>query len=176
MSDTSGNSGLVVNGVALAPDEINAVEQQYGVRLVNGRYWYDRACGAWGIEGGPTCGFVMPGLQLGGPLHPRASSGNTQVFVNGRELHALDVLGLQQFVPVQPGRYWVDALWNCGYENGPPLFNLAQLMRLHSGRTSGAWSHTTKGFTDNTTVGGDGDGFMYVAGKDHHGNSYTYFP
>jgi hypothetical protein len=176
MSEISGNGGLVVNGIPLTADEINAVEQQYGVRLVNGRYWYDRECGAWGIENGPTCGFVMPGLRLGGALHPRASSGNTHVFVNGRELHALDVLGLQQFVPVQPGRYWVDALWNCGYEGGPPLFNLAQLMRLRSGGNSRAWSHTTKGFTDNTTVGGDGADFMYVAGKDHHGNSYTYFP
>lgn len=176
MNEKSAHKEVVINHTPLTAAEISAIEQQYGVILVEGRYWYDRACGAWGIEGGPTLGFVMPGLQVGGALRADASGGNTQVFINGRELHYLDVMGLQQLGPVLPGRYWVDAFWNCGYEGGPPLFNLAQLMRARSGGQGGAWSHTTKGFTDNTTVGGDGQGFMYVAGKDHHGNSYTYFP
>lgn len=175
MNENSAHKEVVVNHTPLTAAEISAIEQQYGVRLVEGQYWYDRACGAWGIAGGPTLGFVMPGLQVGGALRADSSSGNTHVFINGRELHYFDVVGLQQFVPVQAGRYWVDAFWNCGYEGGPALFNLAQLMRARSGGR-GAWSHTTKGFTDNTTVGGDGKGFMYVAGKDHHGNSYTYFP
>jgi hypothetical protein len=119
----------------------------------------------------------MPGISVGGPLRADSSGGNTNVFINGRELHFLDVLGLQQLGPVLPGRYWVDAYWNCGYEGGPALFNLAQLMQVRSsGNQGGAWSHTTKHFTNNTTVGGDGAGFMYVSGKDHNGNSYTYFP
>lgn len=172
MSEKSAHKRIVINRIPLTATEISTIEQQYGVGLVEGQYWYDRACGAWGVEGGPTSGFVMPGLRVGGALREDSSSGNTQVFINGRELHYLDVAGLQQFIPVQVGRYWVDAFWNCGYEGGPVLFNLAQLMRTRSG----AWSHTTKGFTNNTTVGGDGQGFMYVAGKDHKGNSYTYFP
>ena len=174
MNESSAENEVVVNRVALTVAEISAIEQQYGVRLVAGRYWYDRACGAWGVEGGPALGFVMPGLQVGGPLRADASSGATHVFINGREIHRIDVQGLQQFVPVQAGRYWVDAYWNCGYEGGPGLFNLAQLIRARSG--GGPWSHTTRGFAHNTTVGGDGQDFMYVAGKDHHGNSYTYFP
>lgn len=175
MNEKSDTKQIVVNRKPLTATEITSIEQQYGVVLVEGEYWYDRECGAWGIEGGPTLGFVMPGLQVGGALRADSSGGNTQVFINGRELHLIDVMGLQQFLPVQIGRYWVDAFWNCGYEGGPALFNLAQLMRARSA-AHGAWSHTTKGFTDNTTVGGDGNGFMYVAGKDHHGNSYTYFP
>lgn len=176
MNEKSVNKDVVVNGKSLAAAEISTIEQQYGVRLMSGQYWYDHACGAWGIAGGPTLGFVMPGLQVGGALRPDASSGNTEVFINGRELHLLDVMGLQQFILVQVGRYWVDAFWNCGYEGGPVLFNLAHLMRAYSNGKGGAWSHTTQGFTHNTTVGGDGKDFMYVAGKDHNGNSYTYFP
>ncbi len=166
---------IVVNRVPLTEAEIAAVESQYGVRLAEGSFWYDRACGAWGLEGGPSVGFVMPGLQVGGTLRADSSNGNTSVFINGRELHPYDVMALQQYLPVQAGRYWVDGDWNCGYEGGPALFNLALLMRARGG-AGGAWSHTTKGFTNNTTVGGDGDGFMYVSGKDHHGNSYSYFP
>jgi hypothetical protein len=168
---------IIINGTALSSAEIQAIEQQYGVKLAEGQYWYDRNCGAWGIEGGPTLGFVMPGISVGGPLRANSSGGNTNVFINGRELHYLDVLGLQQLGPVLPGRYWVDAYWNCGYEGGPALFNLAQLMLARSGNSQGgAWSYTTKHVTNNTTVGGDGAGFMYVSGKDHHGDSYSYFP
>ena len=173
---TAAHKEVVVNHTPLTDAEIGAIEREYGVQLVQGNYWYDRLCGAWGIAGGPTAGFVMPGLQVGGALRANASGGNTGVFINGRELHGADVAGLQQFVPVLPGRYWVDAYWNCGYEGWPPLFNLAQLMRARSGGKGGAWSHTTSRFTNNTTVGGDGQDFMYVSGKDSQGNSYTYFP
>ncbi|HEV2840758.1 MAG TPA: hypothetical protein VGW39_05480 [Chthoniobacterales bacterium] len=177
MDGKSAEKEIVINRTPLTAAEINAIEQQYGVQLVGGQYWYDRACGAWGSEGGPTLGFVMPGLQVGGALRADSSGGNTRVFINGRELHYLDVMGLQQFLPVQAGRYWVDAFWNCGYEGGPALFNLAHLMRARFGGQGGdAWTHTTKGFSNNTTVGGDSTGFMFASGKDHHGNSYTYFP
>jgi hypothetical protein len=170
------NRTIVVNRVPLTAAQIDAIERQYRVRLAEGSFWYDRACGAWGLEGGPALGFVMPGLQIGGALRADSSNGNTRVFINGRELHYYDVMGLQQYLPVQAGRYWVDGYWNCGYEGGPPLFNLAMLMRARTGGKGGAWSHTTKGFTNNTTVGGDGAGFMYVSGKDHNGNSYSYCP
>lgn len=37
------------------------------------------------------------------------------------------VNALQQLVgPVRPGRYWLDAYGNAGFEGGPPLVNLAQ--------------------------------------------------
>ena len=167
---------IIINQTALTDAEIQNLQQQYGVQLVPGRYWYDRLCGAWGQEGGPAAGFVMPGIAAGGPLRADASAGTTGVFINGRQLHYLDVTALQRFIPVLPGRYWVDAAWNCGYEGGPPLFNLAHVMRMSGASGGGAWSHTTSMFTDSTAVGGDGEGFMYVSGKDSSGTSYTYFP
>ena len=45
---------------------------------------------------------------LGGPLKANASNGNTRVFINGRQLHVLDVVALQQITPRVSGRYWVD--------------------------------------------------------------------
>ena len=177
MNEPTSQKNISINKAVLTAAEISAIEQQYGVQLAGGQYWYDKNCGAWGIEGGPTVGFVMPGIAVGGALRRDSSGGNTNVFINGRELHQMDVLGLQQLLPVLPGRYWVDASWNAGYEGGPALFNLALLMRARSGgNQGGAWSHTTKHFTNNTTVGGDGADFMYVSGKDSHGNSYSYFP
>ncbi|MGH9901566.1 MAG: hypothetical protein ACRD68_07105, partial [Pyrinomonadaceae bacterium] len=103
---------------------LNALERYYRVRIPDGDYWYDRRCGAWGEEGGPTLGFILPGLNLGGRLKANASRGRTGVFVNGRELHRLDVLALQQIMTVYRGRFWVDAHGNGGYEGGPALFNL----------------------------------------------------
>src|SRR6266540_1234336 len=67
-------------------------------------YWYDAMSGAWGYQGGPTAGFTLPGIRLGGMLRADASNGNTGVFINGRELHFQDVIGLRQFCQVvMPG-------------------------------------------------------------------------
>ena len=83
---------VVINGAALAADKQRALEQAYRVPIKPGRYWYDAVSGVWGLEGGPALGQIHPNLALGPPLRADASHGNTRVFVNGRELHANDVL------------------------------------------------------------------------------------
>ena len=121
-------------------------------RLDDGAYWYDPRTGASGRWGGPTLAFLPPGLSLGGPLPADASGGGqgtlTGVFVNGRELHPLDVLGLQQLIgQVWPGRWWVDAQGNYGLEGGPALGNLV-LLAPRRGSSSGgrqAWSKHYEG-------------------------------
>jgi hypothetical protein len=115
---------VIINGVRLSNEKAKALEKQYGVRILPGDYWYDRMCGAWGFRGGPAVGLILSFLNLGGPLQPNASNGNTGVFINGRELHLLDVVALQQITPVYQGRYWVDAQGNIGLEGGPALINL----------------------------------------------------
>jgi hypothetical protein len=158
---------VVVNGVRVSDEQLEQVERQHGLRLNDGDFWYDKVCGAWGGQGGPTLGFLPAGLPLGGPLAREASGGTTGVIINGRELHAQDVAGLSRLVPmVLSGRYWVDASGNFGWEGGPPLGNLWLLHREMAG--GGASGTSASG----VTVGGDGQGFVYASGKDALGNYF----
>lgn len=124
-------SRVVVNGEAIDAAERGRFEQRYGVRMQPGRYWYDAASGAWGIDGGPTMGYLLPDMPLGGNLRRYASGGGTPVIVNGRALHPYDLMSLQMLVgQVSPGRYFLDARGNLGIEGGPPLVNLVALLQV----------------------------------------------
>src|SRR6188768_2863480 len=59
---------VTINEVQLQDSLVETLETRYSVRIADGRYWYDKASGAWGVEGGPTLGFILPGLDVGGPL------------------------------------------------------------------------------------------------------------
>jgi hypothetical protein len=118
---------VVVNAQRVDAPTLQRLERMYGVPIQPGRYWYDKVSGVWGLEGGPGAGQIHPGLALGGALRADASKGDTRVFVNGRELHRLDVVALQRCTKVIPGRYWVWVNGIGGYEGGPPAFNLAEL-------------------------------------------------
>ena len=70
-------------------------------------------------------GQIMPELDVGASLNPHVSGGDTGVFINGRELHSLEVQYLMSiFGRVIPGRYWLNAKGLGGFEGGPPIFNL----------------------------------------------------
>lgn len=149
---------VVINGRKLSDETVSSLEIASGVRILDGSYWYDKACGAWGFAGGPTVGFILAGLDLGGPLRADASNGNTGVFVNGRELHFRDVVALRQLVgTVLPGRYWLDAAGNVGVEGGYFLFNLAQLAAASGGSRGGTFRNNADGSwgyrNQNTGVG-----------------------
>lgn len=168
---------VVINGVRLEHEARDALERGYGVRIPPARYWYDRVSGAWGLEGGPTQGQVQPGLQLGGPLRADASKGSSGVFVNGRQLHALDVAALRRCTPVIPGRYWVLANGVGGYEGLPPTFNLTVLCGNAGGGRSGGSSTRCDNYgggqfncsNQRTGIGmiseGGGRGAVFVGGK-----------
>lgn len=129
---------VFINRVQVPADTLTLYEQYFQVRVPDGRYWYDRISGGWGVEGGPTLGFTVANLQLGGPLPPDISRGGTGVFVNGRELHPADVIALQQLLgPIVPGRYWLDAEGYAGQEGGPPITNLRQVAAQLQQRGSG---------------------------------------
>ncbi len=128
---------MFFNGLHLSEPQLRMLEQAYRTRIPDGRYWYDKLCGAWGLEGGPCCGIIQAGMGLGGPLRSDASGGNTGIFINGRQLQALEVLALQQITIVLPGRYWLDAFGNAGFEGGPALVNLWSLAAQGSSTGSG---------------------------------------
>jgi hypothetical protein len=66
----------------------------------------------------------MAGLSLGGPLRADASNGDTGVFINGRQLHQVDVARLTQIGPVYQARCWMDAQGNIGLEGQPAFGNV----------------------------------------------------
>jgi|15BtaG_2_1085339.scaffolds.fasta_scaffold01696_3 hypothetical protein len=102
------NCHVIVNKVRLSQRQISSLEKQLSMKLACGEVWYDSMTGAWGHSGGPTIGFIRPGLSSA-RLHRNASSGNTGVIVNNRELHWLDVAILtSQGIPVRKGRYWLN--------------------------------------------------------------------
>jgi hypothetical protein len=141
---------VTVNRVVLAPETVAALEARYRTRLLRGDFWYDTVSGLWGVWGGPPLGIIEAGLALGGPLPSDASGGRSGVFVNGRELHDLEVLALWQRIgQVVPGRYWMDARGSGGVEGGPTLFDLSA---LHVGDAGTAYVRATAG----GYIGGDG--------------------
>ena len=80
---------------------------------------------------------MYPGHDLG-PLAADASGGNTGVYINGRNQTAQEVqiLSYLAHTQVQPGRYWLDAQGNAGYEGNPtPVGNLfAAALAAQNGR------------------------------------------
>jgi hypothetical protein len=115
------DSDILINGQPLSLEEV----AYYGADLPPGRYWYDHVSGLWGVEGGPSIGQVAAGLPLGGPLQPDASMSDTDVFINGREIHMDEVAELMRmFGEVPPGRYWLGADLVGGTEGEAASFDL----------------------------------------------------
>jgi hypothetical protein len=132
---------VVINRVRLSDEQVARIEQTFRTRLLDGAYWYDKMCGAWGVQGGPAAAMLPAGLELGaGPLRADASAGNSGVFINDRQLQLGEVMALQQLLgAVMPGRYWMDGVGNCGYEGNPmPVVNLMQLAAARQMQAAGA--------------------------------------
>ncbi|NNF59466.1 MAG: hypothetical protein HKN04_14615 [Rhodothermaceae bacterium] len=145
---------VVINGQPLDDEHLRALDALSGTPILDGRYWYDHACGAWGMEGGPVLGFIVPGLDLPGPMPPDCSGGGTGTWINGRELHPQDRTALiQLFGACYPGRFWLDAQGNLGPEGGPPLANVLLAARQAQAGSGGGLVSDAGG-----TVGVDGSG------------------
>ena len=136
--------GIVINGrTATAADLqiLGRFERAWGggVQVPAGAYWYDDFSGAAGLAGGPMRGVLGAGLGLGATMLASASGGGdgrlTGTFINGRELHPLDVQGLTLLFGQPPylGRFWVDGQGNFGAEGQPAMGNLVTLMRGRDG-------------------------------------------
>lgn len=119
-------TGVIINGRELNKQQITALAAAYHYFPPPGRYWYDSRSGAWGLEGREAMGFILPGHELG-PLSPRASNGNTGVFINGREINMIEAAWIQRtFGAVYRGRWWLDgATGYYGLEGSPmPIGNI----------------------------------------------------
>jgi len=164
-------------------ETLSLIEAMYGQPVPQGDYWYDAVSGAAGAWGGPTLGFLPAGLQLGGPLPANASGGGkgrlSGVFINGRELHPIDVQVLTNlYGQVLPGRWWVDGQGNAGQEGGPPLLNLVVVARQRAaaGKGKGAESYyRSDGRGNNAFVGGGCVSASTTSGSGDSKKTYDYY-
>lgn len=131
---------IIINGIALSPAQVAEIKKTYGVEPRAGNYWYDARSGLYGVKGYAAFGFMLAGHDFG-KLEENASSGNTGIFVNGRQLPLNEYTVWSYIVGnwIQPGRYWLDDKGNAGYEGSAvPLINLYVAARNNAYRGKGA--------------------------------------
>jgi len=154
---------ITINGVSLSEKQIAELEQRYRIKPIPGNYWYDSRSGLYGVMDFPAYGFMLPGHHYG-KLGSDVSNGNTGIFVNGRHLPQSEGIVWSQLLGymIQPGRYWLEANGNAGYEGNPiPTTNLYVAAQSNAYQGSG----------------GEGDNFWssrFSAGNYDSGNQRGY--
>jgi len=159
---------VIINDVVLTKEQIQEMKNRYGVEPLPGNYWYDNVSGLYGVLGYPAYGFMFPGHNFG-VLSRNASSGNTGVLINGRELPQAEWAVLSYILGyyIQPGIYWLDSNGNAGYAGSNiPLVNLfvAAQQNLYSGKGSGGDNFWSTRFSAGNSNSDNTQGYVSVPG------------
>ncbi|GAB2271790.1 hypothetical protein Dimus_006621 [Dionaea muscipula] len=101
---------VTVNG-RVVPDRLIKKAEKLAGPIYPGQYWYDYRAGFWGEMGGPCLGILPPFIEeFNYPMPENCASGDTGVFVNGRELHQkdLDLLATRGLPVTRDRSYIID--------------------------------------------------------------------
>ncbi|KAF0923525.1 hypothetical protein E2562_006408 [Oryza meyeriana var. granulata] len=80
-----------INGHPISERALKKAEKKAGP-VEPGSYWYDYRAGFWGVMGRECIGIIPPFVrEFNYPMASNCASGDTGVFVNGRELHQRDL-------------------------------------------------------------------------------------
>ena len=164
--ETAGD--VVINGNALNAEQLAQLEANYGVRPLPGDYWYDTFSGLYGVVGYQAFGFMFPGHEFG-TLDRNVSRGNTNVFVNGRELPQEEwiIWSYMLGYPIQMGNYWLDAQGNAGYVGNPiPTVNLfvASMQNSYGGQGGSGDNFWSTRFSAGNSNAANTQGYVSVPG------------
>ncbi len=158
---------VVINGAQLTETQIADFESRYGKKPDTGTYWYDSRSGLYGAVGYQAYGFMYPGHSYG-RMSSGASGGNTEVFINGREIPQDEWLVWSALIgsPLLAGRYWLDASGNAGYEGiDIPVVNLyASAAQTGGGGGGGGDNFWSTRFSAGNSNADNSQGYVSVPG------------
>jgi hypothetical protein len=152
------STGVFINEKEIAQSQVDELKQTYGAAPPAGHYWYDSRSGLYGYWGREAAGYIRPGHNFG-ELSPRASNGNTGVFLNGREINMTEAGFFQRlFGVVYQGHFWLDGSnGNMGVEGNPtPLANLVVAMQRAQASGGGSSEYHWRDGSG-AVVGGEGN-------------------
>ncbi|XP_047318217.1 uncharacterized protein LOC124921588 [Impatiens glandulifera] len=130
LTDQIGSINVTVNGHPITDGLVKKAEKIAGL-IQPGNYWYDIKAGFWGMINGPCLGIIPPFIEeLNYPIEENCAGGNSEVFVNGRELHQkdLEILAMRGLPTVRGRSYRVEIsgrIWDD--ESGQELDSLGKL-------------------------------------------------
>ncbi|KAG8367045.1 hypothetical protein BUALT_Bualt16G0031600 [Buddleja alternifolia] len=84
---------VFVNSKALNSRELNVLRSCLNPpkKLKPGHYWYDKYSGFWGKKGHRPSQIISANLDLEGYMESNASNGNTEAYINGREITKVEL-------------------------------------------------------------------------------------
>ncbi|KAF8090482.1 hypothetical protein N665_0475s0017 [Sinapis alba] len=105
---------ISVNGRPLSEEELDKLQNcpNPPKKLKPGDYWYDKLAGYWGKVGEKPCQIISPNMNIGGSaMMEHASNGDTEIFINSREITKTELMMLKMVGVQCEGKphFWVNS-------------------------------------------------------------------